>query len=193
MDMTFTRTKERACRITPVRDDGVTVSVPTNGRKVGVPHEFCHYVVESEFRLEHGFWGSIAAGALFPGMKVISGRQKPHAGDRSRMLLKQIDRKGEMFVDLFVGLAHKATGSFFEGEGYRGEERRQLHMEKPRSLSPAQISRTVAALLDVQRKWDSVGPAIASPSPGQWAQRRRRIGQRLERGRSLRAGAPRRA
>ena len=74
------------------------------------------------------------------------------------MLLKQIDGKGELFVDLFVGLAHKATGSFFESEGDRGEERRQLHMEKLRSLSPAQISRTVAALLDVQRKWDSVGP-----------------------------------
>jgi hypothetical protein len=46
-------------------------------------------VVEREFGLVWGFWGAIAAGGRFPrATEVVGGRQRPHAKDRSRAVLK---------------------------------------------------------------------------------------------------------
>src|SRR5262249_44108547 len=39
-----------------------------------------------------GFWGSVADGAVFPGMTVLAGRQRPHARERSEGLCKANSR-----------------------------------------------------------------------------------------------------
>jgi hypothetical protein len=66
------------------RRDGVRLSVPVFGKLDPLPHDLAHYVVERELGLPDGFWGSVAAGAIFAGMVVLEGRQPPHARERSR-------------------------------------------------------------------------------------------------------------
>jgi hypothetical protein len=70
------------------RPDGVRLSIPVFGRLDPIPHDLAHFVIERELDLQRGFFGSIADGAIFGGMHVISGRQPPHAGEHSLMVMK---------------------------------------------------------------------------------------------------------
>jgi hypothetical protein len=87
MDVTFHRLDGNRYYTTAVRDDGVTVRIPGYDRTSAVPHDLAHFVAEREFGMTRGFWGSVAAGALFTNLPV-SGRQKPHAAERSKQIIK---------------------------------------------------------------------------------------------------------
>jgi hypothetical protein len=87
MDVTFHKRAGNRYFTTAARDDGVTVTLPGFDRTSAVPHDLAHFVAEREFGMTRGFWGSVAAGALFTNMPV-TGRQKPHAAERSKRILK---------------------------------------------------------------------------------------------------------
>src|SRR5947209_2355421 len=89
MQIDFIRESERRLVSVAVRDDGVSVQVPGYGPVAPLPHDLGHFVVERELRLQEGFWGSVAAGAIFPGMAVLTGRQRPHAAERSAAVIRQ--------------------------------------------------------------------------------------------------------
>jgi hypothetical protein len=64
-------------------------------------------VIELNLSIKEGFWGRVAAGAVFPNMKVLEGRQPPHAVDRSKKLIKVNSERGteaEILVGLLVDL-----------------------------------------------------------------------------------------
>jgi hypothetical protein len=88
MDVTFHQLAGNRYFTTAVRDDGVTVRIPGYDRTSSIPHDLAHFVAERELGMKRGFWGSVAAGALFTNMAVVSGRQKPHAAERSKQILK---------------------------------------------------------------------------------------------------------
>lgn len=66
----------------------MTVLVPGFDRKHAVPHDLAHFAAERGFGVARGFWGSVAAGAMFGGMQVVSGRRPPHASERSRRIIR---------------------------------------------------------------------------------------------------------
>lgn len=70
-----------------VRDDGVTVHIPGFDRTHAVPHDLAHFAAERGFGNNRGFWGSVAAGAMFGGMRVLTGRRPPHAAERSKRII----------------------------------------------------------------------------------------------------------
>jgi hypothetical protein len=88
VEIAFQRSSERQSFAVVRRDDGVTLRVPGYGPALPQPHDLAHYVVERELRLRRGFWASVAAGGVFPGMQHLSGRRKPHADERSRAVLR---------------------------------------------------------------------------------------------------------
>ncbi len=88
MHVEFIRTGERSYHALMRRADGVTVRVPGAGRMLPLPHDIVHFVAERELGLRGGFWGSVADGVLFGGMTIVSGRQRPHAADRSKALMR---------------------------------------------------------------------------------------------------------
>jgi hypothetical protein len=91
------------------RDDRVTLRVSGFGPSQPLPHDLAHYVVEKELGLRRGFWGSVADGAIFPGMTVLGGRQRPHARERSHALCKANSRSltdVEVIVGVLVGFMH---------------------------------------------------------------------------------------
>ena len=87
MDILFIQSEHRRVETVVTRQDGVRLSVPVFGPLDPIPHDLAHYVIELELGLQDGFWGSVAAGALFEGMHILSGRQRPHAAERSRAVL----------------------------------------------------------------------------------------------------------
>ena len=104
MEIVFVRSEHRRVPSVVTRGDGVRLSVPVFGPLEPMPHDLVHFAVERELGLREGFWGSVASGAIFDGMRVLEGRQRPHARERSRAVLKA-NQRGVLFAELLVALA----------------------------------------------------------------------------------------
>jgi hypothetical protein len=103
MDIRFIRSTDRWDQTIVTRQDSVRLSVPVFGPLEPIPHDLAHYVVEKELGLRDGLWASIAAGAILEGMKVIFGRQRPHAKERSQAI-QLTNHHGIMLAELAVGI-----------------------------------------------------------------------------------------
>src|SRR5213594_5242203 len=75
MEIVMTRSAERTSMTHVRRDDGVTLELASHAPLHRLPHDLAHFVVERALGLTSGFWGSIADGAVFGGMKVIPRRR----------------------------------------------------------------------------------------------------------------------
>src|SRR5947208_16847541 len=110
MEITFTKTGERDYATRAIREDGVTVRVPAFDRPTFLPHDLAHCIVERELGIRGGFWGCVARGALFTGMDVEDGRQRPRASARSRDVLRDAGQQGteaEVVVGILVDLVRE--------------------------------------------------------------------------------------
>ena len=89
MLLQLTRLDERRYETLITRSDGVQFRVKGVGHMRAIPHDLAHFAVERGLRLRRGFWGSVAAGAVFGSLTHVSGRRKPRAAARSQQLLKE--------------------------------------------------------------------------------------------------------
>ena len=138
--------------ITIHRDDGVTLSLRSVGRKFSPPHDVAHFVVEQGLRLQRGFWGSVAEGAKFKNMRVLSGRRRPHADQRSKDLIKANEpflNQAEAFVGIFQrDLFHKTKAY----RNFAGRRRKEGGPE----IDSNTLERVWSALVDIRRDWENL-------------------------------------
>jgi len=106
MEITFTKTGARTYEVVARRDDGVTLRVRTPDKPLAIPHDMAHYVVEREMSFDGGFWGSIAAGAVFGTVQIVSGRQPPHVAEQSAALIKASYRE-QAAAELYVAVMQR--------------------------------------------------------------------------------------
>lgn len=160
MTITFTKTGASTYTTLARRDDGVLLEVPSHDRTARLPHDLAHYVVERELGLNRGFWGCVAAGALFPGMKVVSGRQPPHAADRSRAIIRGAGQHGteaEVLVGSLLRVMRAGLETHWPAAGaLLGREWRP---KKPSRgpLGAEEVRRVCAALRDAEQRWQALG------------------------------------
>jgi hypothetical protein len=179
MNITFTRTGEHTYATQVLRDDGVTLEVPNPDRTHSMPHDLAHYVVEQGLGLQRGFWGCVAAGALFPGIKVISGRQPPHAADRSHSIIREAGQHGteaEVLVGILFGLMEEGLDQ--NGPAVRAALGNAWRSSKP-SRGPLELEeaqRVCVALREAQQRWQAlaVGQSMTVRWPLAPQSRRRR-------------------
>lgn len=110
MEITFTKTAERDYEVLVRRDDGVLLQVRSFDRPRGLPHDIAHFGVENELHLEHGFWGLLAAGVMFPNIRVASGRLRRNSAERSRSFLKQLGQQpieAEVLVSVMLSITEE--------------------------------------------------------------------------------------
>jgi hypothetical protein len=110
MEITFTKTGARSYEVVARRRDGVLIRVQTPDRPQFVPHDMAHYLIERALGFERGFWGVVAAGAVFKGMQVVSGRRPPHADERSKALIKAAYHQlaaAELYVAVIQGVTRE--------------------------------------------------------------------------------------
>src|SRR5258708_29654659 len=169
MQITVTRQERKRCGITARRDDGVTVSVPDYGRKRRLPHELAHYAVEGVLALDHGFWGRVASGAVFPGMQWLDGRRKPHASERSRSLVKTDPEavEAERLVSAFEKIIDGRLDRDFARVDKFLKDAVHLGSRKARSLSHDGVAGVCRAWRELQSQWDAmrVGESLALTWP----------------------------
>jgi len=157
MQLRLTRLDERRYETVITRADGVTFHVKGVGHMSDIPHDLAHYAVEQGLRIRGGFWGSVAAGAVFGSLTHVSGRRKPRAADRSRQVLKA--NKDELTeTEILVGLFNQAIE---EGLGPDSPElhdrlRRYTwtaHGRTPRQFTEAEITATCAGWRRLLERW----------------------------------------
>src|SRR2546421_12098896 len=101
------------------REDGLTVQLPGYDRRMVVPHHLAHFVTEHEFRLTHGVFGCIAAGAMFSNMSLVAGRPRYDAQVRSRAVLR-VHAAELGLAECLSGDVHEAAEEDLElGTAYR--------------------------------------------------------------------------
>lgn len=159
MNITFTRSSERVYQTLALRDDGVLLEVPSFDRKFPLPHDLAHYVVERELGLRHGFWGCIASGALFPGIKVISGRPRPDAGTRSQAVIREAGQQGteaEVLVGVLLKIIH--TGLENDWAASHALLDNEWKPNKPcrEPLRAEEVKRVGTALREAEQRWQAL-------------------------------------
>jgi hypothetical protein len=142
------------------RDDGVSFRVLGVAHTFAIPHDLAHYVVEKTLMIEDGFWGSIAAGAVFPTMTYLGGRRKPRAAERSSALLKANARTladAEILVCIFNGTIEQGHDENSAVLARRLQQDRLPHPgKKPRAISPNDIAAVYSAYKVLRQDWEKV-------------------------------------
>jgi hypothetical protein len=110
--MTFRRMADRRPVETLVeRDDGVVFAMRGAGGGDDLPHDLVHAVVETQLGVPDGIWGCVADGVVWRSMRHVSGRQPPHAAERSARLKREraeAIHRAEALADL-VGRLSRAV------------------------------------------------------------------------------------
>lgn len=90
------------------RDDRVTLEMRSYDRKYRVPHDLAHAVTERELNLDSGVFGCLAAGALFSSLRVVEGRCRYDARERSHRLL-EFHQRDIAAAEVLAGVVHDAV------------------------------------------------------------------------------------
>jgi hypothetical protein len=90
------------------RGDGVVLQSPGYDRKYRVPHDLAHFATERTFEMSGGVFGSVAAGAVFANMRVMSGRPRHDAAARSKRILDAC-KQSLGLAELLAGMVHHAV------------------------------------------------------------------------------------
>jgi hypothetical protein len=186
MNITFTRSGEHTYTTLALRDDGVMLAVPSFDRTFSLPHDLAHYVVERELGLKRGFWGCVAAGAMFPGIQVMAGRRPPHAAERSQSIIREAGQQGteaEVLVSVLLRIMHEGLETHWPAA--RALLSREWKPNKP-SRGPVgaeEAQRVCAALREAQQRWQAL--AVGESLTVSWPLERRARGSSRA---ALRAG-----
>jgi len=132
------------------RDDGAVVRLGGPGAH-GVPHDLVHYVVESELRVDRGFWGKVSRGENVGKVAYV------RAPSRRRPPLRHAPRGKGGDVEAIVGLVHRI-------HRLRDRTPATVRDQLETSLKPSVRARAgldVKAVLRICRRLDDLG--------GRWA------------------------
>ena len=166
MRLIFRRMADRRPVETRVeRDDGVVFTMRGAGGGTDLPHDLVHAVVEQQLGVGDGIWGCVADGVVWRSMTHLSGRQPPHAADRSQRLKRERSAsipRAEALADLVSRLA--SGGEVLPGE------------IPDTRMPPQALVAAAAELRSAQRRW--AGLAAGEVWVVEWGVSARRAGAR---------------
>jgi hypothetical protein len=154
------RTGERQYETTAVRADGVTIAIGGHGFAHRLPRHLAHFAVEDALQLRHGFWGSLAAGALVSGARIADGQPTPSGtAEKSAAVIEA--------TAPFVSEARSLVGAFDDIVEQRLESRwpqvdpalQTLTIRRGArlvSLTKTDVARVTAAWRELQARWEKV-------------------------------------
>jgi hypothetical protein len=139
------------------RDDAGRFIMRGVAHTFAIPHDLAHFAVEKALGIKEGFWGTIAAGAVFPTMTHIGGRRRPKASERSRALLKANARalvEAEVLVRIFsdtIENGHPESSAVLLA---RLQDRLPRPGQALRQISQANIAAVYSAYNSLRRAWN---------------------------------------
>jgi hypothetical protein len=144
------------------RGDGVVLQLPGYDRRYRVPHDLAHFATERALGMNAGVFGAIAGGGVFANMRLVGGRPRHDAAQRSRLLL-DAHKRTLTLAEMMAGVVHRAV------EADQGELVPALVREAWSSYdgsavpwTDAQIGSAVTGLLDLAGEWEAHGAVRAT-------------------------------
>ncbi len=148
MRLTFRRLADRRPVETLVeRDDGVVFEMRGAGGGAELPHDLVHALVEIELQVADGIWGCVADGVVWRSMRHVSGRQPPHAAERSAALKRERAARVQHAEGLADVVARLARGAEVLPAGTTGTGHR-----------PDRLAAAAVVLREAGRSWAAVRP-----------------------------------
>ncbi|GAB2838300.1 hypothetical protein GCM10027176_48230 [Actinoallomurus bryophytorum] len=154
------------------RSDGVRYRVHEGVAGPALPHDAVHFVVERETEEDGGFWGAVAAGAVFSSMRHIDGRRPPHAKERSESAIRARSerlQRAELMADLVEYVAAEGITS---AGGVAKAAREVLSTLPDTSVDGPKVIAAAATLQATARRWASLAPG--DELTFDWPEKRRR-------------------
>jgi hypothetical protein len=88
MTVVFTKVNSHKYSSIATRDDGASLAIPGFGTSKPLPHDVVHLITEDELGVDYGFWGCVAAGAIYKGMVVVAGKVRHDSKKKSEEIIK---------------------------------------------------------------------------------------------------------
>jgi len=189
MLITFARALSGSTLATIRRGDGVVLELPGYDRKHRVPHDLAHAVTERELGLAGGVFGSIAGGAVFENMRVVSGKPRHDAAERSRRLLAA-NKQSLGVAEILAGVVHDAVEPGGTAPATPASTMERLRRSwgvfstEPLPWSEPEVTATVAMLAELAVQFEATGKVtftwpdrLTSPMPALAGTRRGRRGR----------------
>ena len=181
MDITFAKSAQRDYEVLVRRDDGVLIKVQSFDRPLRMPHDIAHFVVENELRLEHGLWGLIADGVIFPNMRVASGRLRPHTAARSRSAVKEARQwpiEAEVLVYVMLKIAEERADETWSTTKARLNEVWKPRRSQRGPITHDEVQRVCRELRSIEQEWQAlpIGQSMTvtwAPPNKRWQRSRR--------------------
>ena len=141
------------------REDGLTVQLPGYDPHGVVPHHLAHFVAEHQFRLNHGVFGCIAAGAMFTNMALVGVRPRFDTHSRSRAVLR-LNAAELGLAESLSGVVHDAAENDLEfAVAYRRlREAWGALRPGPCPYEPVDLRRVLDLLGQLGARWRALRP-----------------------------------
>jgi len=154
MRVTFPRLPDRERSYALVeRDDGAVYRLYGGPASPRLPHDIMHFVVERELAIPDGIWAGIASGIVWQSMRHVTGCRPPHAAERSRELLGDVDdrllRAEELanLVECVAALDHPSDSQI------RSLTATRLSVLPDADVDPAAVAAAATALQVEASRW----------------------------------------
>lgn len=183
MHITFVRALSGSTLATIRRADGVVLELPGYDRKWRVPHDLAHAVTERELGMDGGVFGSIAGGGVFDNMRVVAGRPRHDASERSKRLLAA-NKQSLGVAELLAGVVHDAVERDERDTLERARRNWGVFSTEPFPWTGEQVGASVALLAELAVEFEATGKVaftwpdrLTSPVPAPAGAKRGRRGR----------------
>jgi hypothetical protein len=158
MLIAFQRGRDGSCAARIDRPDKVVVELISGKGKWRTPHDLAHAATERELGLTDGVFGSIASGAVFKGMRLVSGRPRHDAAARSARVL-HANARAISLAEMLTGVVHRAVEHGVATASLEWARRSWGILEtRPFPWTAADLRRATDLLRELSRRWAVIGP-----------------------------------
>lgn len=163
MDIHFIRTGPCSYVCRAHRDDGGVVQFGGPGGRFNPPHDYGHYLVERVYAPAHGFWGIIAAGAVWGDMQLLVGRRPPHSAERTKAILRAAE-EAHSSAEGLVCAFQQITDAQLDRDWRAAREVLDAAVDYRTTSRPGRL-RTCSACAPASERQRGGGPPSASAVP----------------------------
>ena len=152
------------------RSDKVRYRVYAGVAGPRVPHDLVHLVAERSTGQDRGFWGAVAAGAVFSSMRHLDGRRPPHAAERSAAAIRGHSDgllRAELMADLVERVAEERITSV---DRVRAVAAEVLSTLPDPTVDESRVIAAAESLREVADRWAGLSPGdeLVMEWPGPW-------------------------
>ncbi|GLZ50311.1 hypothetical protein Acsp06_64960 [Actinomycetospora sp. NBRC 106375] len=144
------------------RDDGVRLRLRSYDRTGEVPHDAVHLVGERALGLTGGLWGSIAAGAVFDSVEVVSGTLR-HDRQRKSDAIRRENAEQLRLAETVVGVLQQSIDRDGPATKAALDEAWGITRTGASPYPADRAATAVGELRELRRRWRDLAPEETIP------------------------------